>query len=401
MSRRCDRPGTARATWRGVIGEATSGRTAGVASSWARWSLAATMLVGAAGVAHAQAKPPGPPPAAVPVSGAAPSAAKAPWSAIGRPATRAEVAAWDIDVRPDWRGMPAGSGSVAKGMDVWDAKCASCHGTFGESNEVFTPIVGGTTKEDMRTGRVKALVDGSHPQRTTMMKLSQLSTLWDYINRAMPWNAPKSLTVEEVYAVTAYILNLADVVPDDFVLSDRNIADVQQKLPNRNGKLFYTDLWNVRGAGDVRNTACMSDCAVEDRIASQLPDHARGSHGNLAEQHRGIGPARGLGPSRPASAQGQPQPQPQPVAAVSKPPLDLARASACTACHAVDGKMVGPSFRDIGRRYAQATGAEALLVDKVRGGGQGSWGPMPMPPQAQVSEADTRALVRWILGGAQ
>lgn len=369
----------------------------GIATSAA---LGAAALATIAGIAHAQSRPqPAPQAVAQATAASTPKtspttvvdAGKAPWSAVGRPATRAEVAAWDIDVRPDLRGLPAGSGSVARGMDVWDAKCASCHGTFGESNEVFTPIVGGTTKEDMRTGRVRALVDGSHPQRTTMMKLSQLSTLWDYINRAMPWNAPKTLTVEEVYAVTAYILNLADVVPDDFVLSDRNMAEVQQRLPNRNGKLFYTDLWNVRGAGDVRNTACMRDCPVEDRIASQLPAHARDSHGNLAEQHRGIGPARGIDTGRPALAQPQ----------IAKPPLDLARASACTACHAVDGKMVGPSFRDIGKRYAQAAGAESLLVDKVRAGGQGSWGPMPMPPQAQVSEADTRTLVRWILGGAQ
>ena len=67
---------------------------------------------------------------------------------------RKEVAAWDIDVRPDFKGLPAGSGTVAKGQDVWEAKCASCHGVFGESNEVFTPLVGGTTAEDIKTGRV-------------------------------------------------------------------------------------------------------------------------------------------------------------------------------------------------------------------------------------------------------
>ena len=67
------------------------------------------------------------------------------------------------------------------------------------------------------------------------MKVSSVSTLWDYINRAMPWNAPKSLSTEEVYAVTAYLLNLGGVLPDNFVLSDRNIAEVQQRLPNRNG----------------------------------------------------------------------------------------------------------------------------------------------------------------------
>src|SRR5438552_2411857 len=76
---------------------------------------------------------------------------------VGRPATPAEIAAWDIDVRPDFKGLPPGSGSVAEGQKVWDAKCASCHGTFGESNEVFTPLVGGTTTQDVKTGRVAAL----------------------------------------------------------------------------------------------------------------------------------------------------------------------------------------------------------------------------------------------------
>src|SRR5687767_1407943 len=169
--------------------------------------------------------------AAMTIALATPAVAQFPG--VGRPATPAEIKAWDIDVRPDFKGLPAGSGSVQKGQKVWDDKCASCHGTFGESNEVFTPIVGGTTAEDIKRGRVKSLTAGE--QRTTLMKLPTLSTLWDYINRAMPWNAPKTLTTEEVYAVVAYILNLGDIVPADFVLSDRNIAQVQQRLPNRNG----------------------------------------------------------------------------------------------------------------------------------------------------------------------
>ena len=155
------------------------------------------------------------------------------FQGVGRAATPAEIRAWDIDVRPDFKGLPKGSGSVKRGEEVWEAKCASCHGTFGESNSVFFPIAGGTTQEDTRTGRVASLTKPGQA-RTTLMKLSQVSTLWDYINRAMPWNAPKSLTVEEVYATTAYILNLGDVVPEDFVLSDANIGEVQKRLPNRN-----------------------------------------------------------------------------------------------------------------------------------------------------------------------
>ena len=112
--------------------------------------------------------------------------------AVGRDATPAEVRAWDIDVRPDFKGLPKGSGSVSRGEAVWEEKCASCHGVFGESNEVFTPLVGGTSKDDIKTGRVKGLEEGQSvvPQKTTLMKVATVSTLWDYINRAMPWNAP-------------------------------------------------------------------------------------------------------------------------------------------------------------------------------------------------------------------
>ena len=146
-----------------------------------------------------------------------------PWHNMGRNATPAEVKAWDIDVRPDFKGLPKGAGSVDQGATVWEAQCASCHGSFGESNEVFTPIIGGTTDDDIKTGRVQGLLEGKAiaPQRTTMMKVATVSTLWDYINRAMPWNAPKSLKPDEVFAVTAYLLNLANVVPADFTLSPR------------------------------------------------------------------------------------------------------------------------------------------------------------------------------------
>ena len=218
---------------------------------------------------------------------------------IGRTATAAEVAAWDIDVRADFKGLPPGQGSVAQGEQLWEAKCAACHGAFGESNDVFTPIVGGTTAKDVQTGRVLSLSQGGVPHRTTLMKLSKLSTLWDYIHRAMPWTAPKSLSADEVYAVVAYILNLGNIVPPDFNLSDRNIAEVQQRLPNRNGKVFFAPMWNARGQGDVLNPLCMKRCAVENAVASALPDFARNTHGNIAEQVRPFGAPRGTDTSAP------------------------------------------------------------------------------------------------------
>ena len=328
---------------------------------------------------------------------------------VGRAATPAEVAAWDIDVRPDFKGLPKGSGSVAKGQDVWESKCASCHGVFGESNEVFSPLVGGTTEEDIRTGRVANLKRADFPGRTTLMKLSSLSTLWDYINRAMPWNAPKSLTTEEVYAVTAYMLNLGRIVPDDFVLSDANIRDVQKRLPNRNGKTTDHAMWPGdefrRGARpDVKAVACTSNCPVEAKVTSMLPDFARNAHGNLAEQNRPVGPQRGADTTRPPGATvAAAAARPQAVAtaataapAAGKMPGDLLQKNTCTACHAADRKLVGPSWAEVAKKHA---GKGDYIASKIRAGSTGAWGNIPMPPQA-ISAEEAGKIAEWLAAGA-
>ena len=319
------------------------------------------------------------------------------YPGVGRLATPAEIAAWDIDVRPDFKGLPPGSGSVAQGQKVWDAKCASCHGTFGESNEVFTPLVGGTTAADVKAGRVKSLVSGD-VARSTLMKLPTLSTLWDYINRAMPWNAPKTLTTEEVYAVVAYILNLGDIVPGDFVLSDKNIAEAQKLLPNRNGMTRSHGLWDIKGKPDVTNIACMKDCPTSGETKSELPDHARGSHGDLSEQMRTVGP----GMTKPGSELGQ-APVSKPGSELGQAPVssvaDLAKRKACLSCHGLDKRIVGPSFKEVGARYKGQADAEAKLLEKLRKGSSGTWGPIPMPPNPDLAPDDARRLIRWVLSG--
>ncbi len=334
---------------------------------------------------------------------AAPAAA---FEGIGRPATPAEVRAWDIDVRPDFKGLPKGAGTVAQGMVVWEAKCASCHGIFGESNEVFSPLVGGTTTKDIATGRVARLTDPGFPGRTTMMKLSTLSTLWDYIYRAMPWTAPKSLTHDEVYAVTAYLLNLGGVLPDEFTLSDANMAQVQQRLPNRNGMTTDHGLWPGRSLGnggkpDVKVAACMSNCAVETKVASLLPEHARNNHGNLAEQQRLVGAQRGADTTRPAGAAlAAAASTITAVTAVAAPPaavLDLARKYNCLACHGVANKIVGPALNDVVARYRGRADGVDYLKQRIVGGGSGVWGTIPMPAQT-LPAADAEVLARWLAG---
>ena len=331
------------------------------------------------------------------------------YPGVGRAATPKEVAAWDIDVRPDFKGLPAGSGSVAKGQEVWESKCESCHGIFGESGEVFSPLVGGVTQEDIKTGRVANLRNSNYPGRTTFMKVPTISTIWDFINRAMPWNAPKSLTTEEVYASVAFLLNLNGIVPDDFILSDKNIREVQARMPNRNGMTTQHNMWPGDEFGgakkpDTSNVACMKDCASEPKLASFLPDFARNAHGNLAEQNRAVGAQHGADTTKPEAKLGAatvatlaaaPKADAVPVSS-NKAALALLQKNGCVVCHGIDKKIVGPAFSDVAKKHADKAD---YLAKKIKSGGSGIWGPIPMPAQT-LNEAEAKTIAAWLAAGA-
>ncbi|NRF72343.1 c-type cytochrome [Aquincola sp. S2] len=349
---------------------------------------------------------------AVPLLAIAGSAAAADFPGIGRSATPKEVAAWDIDVRPDFKGLPAGRGSVAAGEKLWEAQCASCHGVFGESNQVFHPLIGGTTPTDIQRGRTATLADPAYPARTTMMKLPTVASLWDYIRRAMPWTAPKTLSTDEVYAVTAYMLHLGGVVAEDFVLDQRTIRAVQAKLPNRDGMTTRHAMWpgsdpGARAKPDVQGSACMRDCApTAPRITSAIPDHARNAHGNLADQNRLVGPQRGMQTAGQAQAAAATGGAPAAAAAVGRsagagtPVLALLQAQGCIACHGIEQKIVGPAFREIAHRQAGRGDAVAYLAGRIQAGGSGVWGSIPMPPQS-LAAGDAETIARWLAGGAR
>ena len=209
------------------------------------------------------------------------------YPGIGRAATGTEVRAWDIDVRADFHGLPTGEGSVARGRELYEAQCVACHGVTGESDAFFTPLVGGTTPDDMRNGHALALVEAETAQRTTFMRLATLSTLYDYIQRAMPWEAPKSLPPNDVYALTAYLLHLAGIVPETFTLSNSNVAEVQSQLPNRHGMTTDHGLWagdpaadggmGNGGIPDIRAERCMSGCQPVKRRPTRQPRNASAS----------------------------------------------------------------------------------------------------------------------------
>ncbi|MBR0696455.1 c-type cytochrome [Bradyrhizobium lablabi] len=144
---------------------------------------------------------------------------------IGRAATPEEIAGWNIDIGRDGSNLPSGSGSVERGRVVFSEQCATCHGADGQGG-LGDRLAGGQ-------GTLASL----KPIRTVGSYWPYASTLFDYIRRAMPQNAPQSLSNEDVYAVSAYILNLNGVVPADAVLDAKTLAAI--RMPNRDG--FVTD----------------------------------------------------------------------------------------------------------------------------------------------------------------
>src|ERR1700722_18130866 len=139
---------------------------------------------------------------------------------IGRTATDAEIAGWNIDVDRDGHNLPPGSGSVAHGHEIFDAQCAACHGAKGEGGG-GDQLVGG-----------QGTLATPKPIRTVGSFWPYATTLFDYIRRAMPQNAPQSLSNEDVYAVSAYILNLNGLLPPDAMLDAATLSAI--KMPNRN-----------------------------------------------------------------------------------------------------------------------------------------------------------------------
>ncbi len=158
---------------------------------------------------------------------------------IGRAATPAEIAGWNIDIGRDGRGLPPGSGTVSRGREVFAQQCAACHGDKGQGG-VGDKLVGG-----------QGTLATANPVRTVGSYWPYAPTLFDYIRRAMPQNAPESLSSDDVYAVSAYVLNLNGLLPDDATLDARTLAAI--KMPNR-------DHFTGDPRPDVKNPSCMSGC---------------------------------------------------------------------------------------------------------------------------------------------
>lgn len=189
--------------------------------------------------------------AAGPADLTAPAPAVAGRYGLGRAAHAEEIAAWDVDVLPDGRGLPEGSGDVMTGDEVFYDKCASCHGDFAEGAGNWPVLAGG----------FDTLAD-EDPVKTVGSYWPHLSTAWDYISRSMPFGEAGTLTADETYAIVAYILYSNDLVDDDFVLSRENFADFD--MYNMNG--FVVDDRPEAEYAAWRTEPCMKNCKPEVEV---------------------------------------------------------------------------------------------------------------------------------------
>lgn len=175
------------------------------------------------------------------VAGFAQAGEPRPPVSYGKPISEADLAPWNIDIRTkDGVGLPAGKGSVTQGKEVYEAKCIACHGEGAKGGSVYATMVGGIGSFTTNT---RVLTPGS------MYPYAPI--LFDYIRRAMPMNEPQSLTSDEIYAVSAYLLNLNGLVPAEAVMDAKSMTAIQ--MPNRNG--FIND-----DRPDVKAVRCMKDC---------------------------------------------------------------------------------------------------------------------------------------------
>lgn len=275
---------------------------------------------------------------------------------LGRPALPEEVAAWDVTVLPDGTGLREGSGDVLTGEEVFLEKCASCHGEFAEGIDNWPVLAGGDgTLTDRR------------PVKTVGSYWPHLSTVWDYVHRSMPFGSAQTLSTDEVYAITAFILYSNGVVEDDFELSPETFAQVV--LPNAGG--FYPDDRPQVEYPLFSQPACMADCRPAPKVTSRAVDL------NVTPEDPDGRPA-GTIPALMASASSEAAPAAAPGAGGAAGGADaelIAEGEAvfrrCAACHkigegakngvgpALDGVVGHPAGQVEGFRYSRALSTRA------------------------------------------
>ncbi len=297
---------------------------------------------------------------------------------IGDTATKDQIAGWDIDIRPDGKGLPAGEGTVEAGEGLYEERCATCHGLFGEGEGRWPVLAGG-----------EGTLTEERPTKTVGSYWPYASTLYDYIRRAMPFTAPRSLSDQQVYDITAYVLYLNEIIEEDFVLTKDSLATIE--MPNQDN--FFVD-----PRPDVKNVRCMKNCADPKKlkIAGTLrgitpvghfvegADAPAASHDAQMEQEQHKEKARK------ATLKGETVTSHGSTGAASLSEMALAGKAtyegACKVCHG-SGLTGSPKVGDVDAWAGRIKQGMPILLDHAIKGFSGDTGVMP-PKGGRVDLSD-------------
>jgi cytochrome c len=287
---------------------------------------------------------------------------------IGRAALPAEIAAWDVDVLPDGRGLPEGRGDAYNGEEIFADACASCHGDFAEGVGNWPVLAGG----------FDTLAD-KDPVKTVGSYWPYLSTVWDYVHRSMPFGNAQTLSDDDVYAIVAYILYSNDLVDEDFELSHENFADFA--MYNADG--FVIDDRATTEYPIWRNEPCMENCkpSVEITMRASIldvtPDEAVSETEAVSEAEAVSDQATANQANADQIDQSSDQPATDVITQAADPALVAAGAKVfkkCKSCHQVGAgakNRSGPQLNGIlGRAYGAADGfkySSALMAAAADG----------------------------------
>jgi cytochrome c len=308
----------------------------------------------------------------------------------GRVPTKNEITAWDKDVMPDGTGLPDAEGSVEEGEEIYEEKCVSCHGDFGSGGGGYPALSKGNASELQQTLKnQRTNPDADGPVRVFGSYWPQASTLWWYIRDGMPHTRSKTLTDHEVYALSAYILNIneftidGEEVDDEYVLNKEKFLKI--KMPNRDGfepviqgpkalenvRAYYSNHKNF-GAQKVANPAdrCMSNCQEKTAKTVYI------KNGGISDLQPPLSALR----DNPQESE------------TKVDPAEMAYKENCMMCHA-DDSMGAPALGD------KEAWAEKLShgIEKVYSNGINGINVMPPKGGANMSDKKFKSIVDYII----
>jgi len=304
---------------------------------------------------------------------------------LGRTPTANEEKAWDIDVMPDGTGLPAGKGTVEEGDEIYEAKCASCHFDFGTGGAGYPALQKGNAYEGQESLTNQRLTpDDDGPTRVFGTYWPQASTLWWYIKTGMPHPAPMTLTNDEVYALSAYILSINEMkvgdelIEDEFELNQDNFKKIV--MPNKDG--FVPKIDGPKGPDNVRaffadtknygnGTRCMKNCFDGKAELSRI------SGAGISDYEPKISMKKELPPKAEGSA---------------PKPGQKAYEASCSVCHATDAMGAPP----VGNKEAWVAvlkkGIDAVYANAI-GGVNG----MPAKGGTSLDDAEMKKIVDYMV----